>query len=115
MAKNGGPVVPLKLPKMVFPAAFERLNPKAGVVEGLVTVVVKRGGRLPALKLVTPVPPPLPPTFKSVRVTGRRNTFGGSPPLMVTSYPWPVAAKNSHLPGAAALRVSALNGLARTD
>ena len=48
-------------PNTVPAAAFERVKVKAGVVVAVATLVVKRGDRLPELKLVTVPKVPLQP------------------------------------------------------
>jgi hypothetical protein len=50
---EGAAVEPLKFPNMASAVKLERVNANAGVVVGLVTVVVNRGERFPALILVT--------------------------------------------------------------
>ena len=50
---DGAPLEPVKFARIVFAAAFERANVRAGVVVAFETEVVKSGERLPALKLVT--------------------------------------------------------------
>ena len=53
----------MKLPKAVLAAALEREKLKAGVEAAVATLVVNRGERVPAEKLVT-VPPPNPLTVR---------------------------------------------------